>query len=87
MLNSLHVLFYILEASCLVQFVMMTVIRVIIIIVKVDVSVCLQMILRNIVSHSEASVMSDALCVVNSYRHLTQTDAYFFRAVHLLTTR
>ncbi|KAG0729034.1 hypothetical protein GWK47_031242 [Chionoecetes opilio] len=49
--------------------------------------VCCQVILRNIVSRDEASVMADALCVVDSYHHLSHTDAYFFRAVHLLASR
>lgn len=47
----------------------------------------LQMILKNIVSSSEATAMEDALCVVKTYRHLSQVDAYFFRALHLLKKR
>lgn len=45
------------------------------------------MILKKIVSHNEASVMADALCVINTYRHLREADAYFYRALHLLSTR
>lgn len=46
-----------------------------------------KMILKKIVSHNEASVMADALCVINTYRHLREADAYFYRALHLLSTR
>ncbi|XP_063874801.1 kinetochore-associated protein 1-like [Scylla paramamosain] len=55
--------------------------------VKIEDPRIAEMILRNIVSHDKATVMEDALHVVNSYRHLCQSDAYVFRAIHLLTTR
>lgn len=45
------------------------------------------MILKKIVSHNKATVMADALCVINTYRHLREVDAYFYRTQYLLTTR
>ncbi|KAK3873420.1 hypothetical protein Pcinc_021553 [Petrolisthes cinctipes] len=54
---------------------------------SIDDPVIAEMILKNIVSSNEETAMEDALCVVNTYRHLSQVDAYFFRALHLLKNR
>ncbi|XP_068231319.1 kinetochore-associated protein 1 [Palaemon carinicauda] len=42
--------------------------------------------LRNIVNREGDTIMEDALQVVAAYKHLTRSDAYFWRALHLLMT-
>lgn len=46
-----------------------------------------QMMLRNILSQEGDTVLEDALQVINTYKHLTRIDAYFYRIIHFLVTR
>ena len=45
-----------------------------------------QLMLRNILRREGDTIMEDALQVVATYKHLTKADAYFWRALHFLTT-
>lgn len=45
-----------------------------------------EMMLRNILSQEGDTVLEDALQVINTYKHLTRIDAYFYRIIHFLVT-
>ncbi|XP_064111432.1 kinetochore-associated protein 1-like [Macrobrachium nipponense] len=53
---------------------------------KIDNPQLAEVMLRNIVNRDGDTIMEDALQVVAAYKHLSRSDAYFWRAFHLLTT-
>ncbi|XP_066943514.1 kinetochore-associated protein 1 [Macrobrachium rosenbergii] len=53
---------------------------------KIDNPQLAEVMLRNIVNRTGDTIMEDALQVVAAFKHLSRSDAYFWRAFHLLTT-